>query len=108
MGVIALAQEPRIRAATLAESGLPAGDMPPEIDPLNFASRVRIPVLMLNGRYDFVRPMDTAQLPLFRLLGSRPNEKRLVWFDSGHMGQPNQYIKETLDWFDRYLGAVVK
>ena len=108
MGVIALAQEPRIRAATLAESGLPAGYMPPEIDPLNFAPRVRIPVLMLNGRYDFVRPMDTAQLPLFRLFGSRPNEKRPVWFDSGHMGQPNQYIKETLDWFDRYLGAVVK
>lgn len=63
---------------------------------------------MLNGRYDFVRPVESAQLPLFRLLGSRPNEKRQVMFETGHMGQPAQYIKETLNWFDRYLGALAK
>ena len=108
MGVIALALDPRIRAATLAEVGLSSTRIPPEIDRLNFAPRVRIPVLMLNGRYDFIHPVDTDQLPLFRLLGSRPNEKRLVLFDTGHEGQVQQFIKETLDWFDRYLGPVVK
>jgi DNA-binding winged helix-turn-helix (wHTH) protein/cephalosporin-C deacetylase-like acetyl esterase len=106
MGLIALALEPRIRAATLAEAGLPNRRTPPEIDQLNFAPRVRMPVQMLNGRYDFIHPVETDQLVLFRLLGSSPNEKRNVLFDKGHMGQPEQYIKETLDWFDRYLGPV--
>ena len=108
MALIALAQETRIRAATLAEAGLPRSSTPPEIDQLNFAPRVQVPVLMLNGRYDFVHPVETDQLPLFRLLGSPPNQKRHVLFDNGHMGRPEQYIKETLDWFDRYLGPVVK
>ena len=108
MALIALAQEVPIRAATLAEAGLSGTTTPPEIDQLNFAPRVRIPVLMLNGRYDFIHPVETGQLPLFRLLGSAPNQKRHVLFDNGHMGRPEQYIKETLDWFDRYLGPVVK
>ena len=108
MALIALAQEARIRAATLAEAGLPRNTTPPEIDQLSFAPRVRIPVLMLNGRYDFMHPVETDQLPLFRLLGSPPNQKRHVLFDNGHMGRPEQYIKETLDWFDRYLGPVVR
>ncbi|HEV2444634.1 MAG TPA: hypothetical protein VGS58_01875, partial [Candidatus Sulfopaludibacter sp.] len=108
MGVIALALDPRVRAAALAEAGLSSRKTAPEIDQLNFAPRVRIPVLMLNGRYDFVHPVDTEQLPLFRLFGSPPSEKRHVLFDTGHMGRTQQYIKETLDWFDRYLGSVVK
>ena len=108
MALIALAQEARIRAATLAEAGLPRGTIPPEIDQLNFAPRVRIPVLMLNGRYDFVHPVETDQLPLFRLLGSLTSQKRHVLFNNGHMGRREQYIKETLDWFDRYLGPVIK
>ena len=28
----------------------------PEVDPFNYAPRVRLPVLMLNGRYDLVCP----------------------------------------------------
>jgi cephalosporin-C deacetylase-like acetyl esterase len=106
MGLLILAQEPRIRAAVLAEGGLAAERRPPETDAVNFAPRVRIPVLMLNGRYDFVFPLETAQLPMFRLLGSREKEKRFVVFDSGHAGPTQQYFRETLDWFDLYLGGV--
>ena len=61
---------------------------------------------MLNGRYDFVAPLETCQVPMFRLLGSSERDKRHVLFDTGHAGPPQQYIKETLDWFDRYLGPV--
>ncbi|MGH9665462.1 MAG: alpha/beta hydrolase family protein, partial [Bryobacteraceae bacterium] len=53
-GLIVLAEESRIRAAVLAEEGLPAMRRPPETDVINFAPHVRIPVLRLNGRYDFV------------------------------------------------------
>ena len=59
---------------------------------------------MLNGRYDFLFPVETGQLPLFRALGTQEKEKRHVLFDFGHAGPTQLYIKETLDWFDRYLG----
>jgi hypothetical protein len=29
-----------------------------------------------------------------------------VAFDSGHNLPPNEMIRETLDWFDKYLGTV--
>ena len=105
-GVIILALEPRIRAAVLARVGLPGARKSPEVDEINFAPRVRSPVLMLNGRDDLVAPVETQQLPLFRWLGTPWRDKRNVLLDSGHVGPTHQYIKETLDWFDRYLGPV--
>jgi eukaryotic-like serine/threonine-protein kinase len=105
-GVIILALEPRIRAAVLARVGLPGARQPPEVDEINFAPRVRVPVLMLNGRDDLVAPVDTEQVPLFRWLGTPGRDKRNVLLGSGHVGPTHQYVKETLDWFDRYLGPV--
>jgi dienelactone hydrolase len=105
-GLIALPQEPRIRAAVLAEAGLPAVRTPPEVDPINFAPRVQIPALMLNGRYSLPQPVETSQVPLFHLLGTPEKDKRHLLFESGSRGPTHQYIKETLDWFDRYLGPV--
>jgi dienelactone hydrolase len=106
--LIALPQETRIRAAVMAEAGLPAVKTPPEVDLINFAPRVRIPVLMLSGRYSFPQPVEISQVPLFRLLGTPEKDKRHLLFDSGSRGPTHQYIKETLDWFDRYLGPVSK
>jgi dienelactone hydrolase len=103
--LIALPQEPRIKAAVLAEAGLPVGRKPPEVDGINFAPRLRIPVLELSGRYN-TYPVETNQLPLFHLLGTPERDKRLVLFESGGRGPAQQYIKDTLDWFDRYLGPV--
>ena len=77
---------------------------PPEVDPINFAPRVTIPVLMVNGRYDFDTPLNTSQRPLFRWLGTLPKDKRNALFDTGHVPPRNETIKETLDWLDRYLG----
>ncbi len=104
LGLIFLANETRIRAATLSEGGFSPDKKPPEIDEINFAPRVRIPVLMLNGRYDFLGPVETAQAPMFRLLGVPEKDKRHVLFDTGHVVLRYQVIKETLDWFDKYLG----
>ena len=105
-GLILLAQEPRIRAAVLAAGGLPPEKKPAEIDEINFASRVRVPVLMLNGRYDLFYPAETLLAPLFRLPGAPEKEKRYVLFDIGHLPFQQLEMKETLDWFDRYLGPV--
>jgi len=106
LGVILLAQERRIRAGVLAAGGLSPEPQPPEIDEINFAPRVRVPVLMLNGRYDLFYLAETDQIPLFRLLGTPQNEKRYVLYDIGHVPLQQHEMKETLDWFERYLGPV--
>ena len=106
-GVIVTALEPRVKASVLLGAGLPAVALPPEIDPINFAPRVRVPTLMVAGRSDFLAPVETAQVPLFRLLGVAPEHKRHALFDGGHApGQLPDVIREILDWFDRYLGPV--
>jgi len=64
-----------------------------------------MPVLMLNGRYDSVLPVDKSQKPMFKLLGTPEKDKRHILFDSGHL--PREYVnEETLKWMDRYLGPV--
>jgi dienelactone hydrolase len=105
-GPTLLALEKRMKVAVLVGGGLDSERESPEIDPFNFASRVTVPVLMINGRYDFGRPLNTVQVPLFRLLGTSPRDKRHALFDSGHVPPRNDIIKETLDWLDHYLGPV--
>ena len=82
----------------------------PEVDGFNFASRIKAPVLMVNGRYDFTFPVATSQEPLFRLLGSPGENKRHVLFDAAHDSLLDRtgLIREVLQWLDRYLGAVKK
>jgi eukaryotic-like serine/threonine-protein kinase len=104
MGPVNLAVEPRIRAAVLVSGGFDSRKTGPEVDAINFAPRVHQPVLMLNGKYDHFFPTASSQEPLFRLLGSSPSEKRRVVFESGHLTPLNLMIKESLDWFDHYLG----
>ena len=62
------------------------------------------PMLMVNGRYDFFFPYDTTQLPLFKLLGAAPDQKRHVIYDSGHVPPNDLMTREILDWLDRWLG----
>jgi len=83
------------------------GAMLPEYDIVNFAPRVKQPTLMINGRNDFSYPVESAQLPLFRLLGTPEDQKRHALFEGGHLPvHVNDVIREILDWFDRYLGTV--
>src|SRR5262249_25826051 len=101
-----LAVENRLKAAVLLAGGFPDQAPLPEVDPVNFVSRVRIPVLMVNGRYDVFLPLETCQRPMFRMLGTPEKDKRHVVFESGHIPPRTESIKEILDWLDRYLGPV--
>jgi formylglycine-generating enzyme required for sulfatase activity/DNA-binding winged helix-turn-helix (wHTH) protein len=105
-GPVLTAVEPRFKASVLTGGGLPFEKLPPEIEPLNFAPRVKAPTLMLNGRDDFMFPLESSQIPLFQLLGVSNAEKRHVVFDSGHVPPGNLLVKESLDWLDRYLGPM--
>ena len=93
------------RTLVLVAAGLDES-APEEVDGFNYAPRVRMPVLMINGRYDFSHPFDTSQQPLFRTLGTPAANKRRVVFDSGHVPPWPDVVRETLDWLDRYLGPV--
>jgi dienelactone hydrolase len=106
MGGIIPVVEPRIRTVILCVVGLAQQRALPEVDPIHFLPRVRVPVLMLNGRFDHYFPVESSQQPFFRLLGTRPPDKRLVIADGGHFVPRNQLIGESLDWLDRHLGPV--
>ena len=106
-GVIAAAVEPRIKATAFLAGGLANGRVPPEVDALNFAPRVRVPTLMVNGNRDFSYPLETSQLPLFRFLGVAEPNKRHAILDGGHLPPDiHAVMREVVDWFDRYLGPV--
>jgi serine/threonine protein kinase/dienelactone hydrolase len=103
---VMLAVENRFKVAILVAGGLVNTRALPEADQINFVPRVRVPVLMLNGRYDAVFPLGSSQLPLFQLLGTPEMNKRHVIYESGHDLPRKEVIRETLDWLDRYLGPV--
>jgi eukaryotic-like serine/threonine-protein kinase len=102
-----LAVEERFKVAAFLSGGFYLMKALPEADDITFAPRVKIPVLLLNDRYDDFFPLEASQLPFFRLLGTPNENKRQVFYESGHGGLPlKEAIRETLDWFDKYLGPV--
>ena len=51
-------------------TGSASGNARANFRPFNFVSHVKVPVLMVNGKYDYFFPLETSQQPLFRLLGT--------------------------------------
>ena len=106
LGPIMTSVEKRFKAAIFSAGGCSNSKIQPEADPMNFAPRAKLPVLMINGRFDFMIPLETCQEPLFRLLGAAQQDKRHVLFDTGHSPPQLPVMKEALDWLDHYLGPV--
>jgi cephalosporin-C deacetylase-like acetyl esterase len=106
MAPVFLALEHRFKVAALYIPAFYADKLPPEIDVINFAPRMKTPVLVLSGRYDFIFPEKALQVPFFQALGAPTRDKRRVMYDTGHNLPRNEMIKETLGWLDKYLGPV--
>jgi formylglycine-generating enzyme required for sulfatase activity/predicted esterase len=105
LGPLITVLENRFKVSILYVAGF--GDKPlPEVDPFNYVHRVKIPTLMLNGKFDATFPYETSQKPLFELLGTSPENKRIFTYESGHFVPRDELIKETLNWLDKYLGPV--
>jgi DNA-binding winged helix-turn-helix (wHTH) protein/pimeloyl-ACP methyl ester carboxylesterase len=104
LGAIMPAVEKRIRVVVLNVAGMRMDQVLPEADQINYLPRVTQPVLMLNGEYDNYFPVETAQKPLFRLLGTPQNDKKMIVYPSGHLVPRVEFMKETLAWLDEYLG----
>jgi cephalosporin-C deacetylase-like acetyl esterase len=104
MGGLLPAVETRFKALVLVSPGFYLQDRLPEVDQVNFAPHVKAPVLMLNGRFDFIWPPSISQEPMFRLLGTPTEHKRRVVYDTGHDIPRTEMIEESLNWLDKYLG----
>jgi serine/threonine protein kinase/formylglycine-generating enzyme required for sulfatase activity/dienelactone hydrolase len=111
VGSVMIATESRFKTGILLLGGICACERHPTADPANFAPHVRIPMLMINGKEDSIFPYETAQKPLFNLLGTPRAQKRHILFPGEHSiawEYRKQYHKEIMDWLDKYLGPVRK
>jgi hypothetical protein len=108
-GPIFTAVEDRFKASVLIAGGMGRypPDRPAESIPLNFMPRSTVPVLMLNGRDDFTAPIETEIKAMFAFQGAPEQHKKLVLLAGGHVpDKPKEFVREALDWLDRYLGPV--
>jgi eukaryotic-like serine/threonine-protein kinase len=108
-GLILAALEERLKAVVLLDGGFFQDPHPvPGLDQVDFGPRLTKPVLMVNGQYDATFPLDAAQEPLFRMLGTPEADKRHVKFDTPHdvRLRRSDLIKEVLAWLDKSLGRV--
>lgn len=106
MGAIIPAVEPRLDAAIIWSGGLASGTALPEVDQINYITRVTIPVLMLNGPYDSIEPVEEAQLPMLGMFGTTPEHKKRVEIPgAGHTLPQIPVTRESLLFMDKYFGS---
>ncbi len=104
-GAIIPAIEERLKVSILNGGGM-WGNTRPEVDAINYVTRVKAPTLMLNGRYDMTFPFELTVKPMFDLLGTPATDKRLIVYDTDHIIPLTEYIKEAIKWLDKYFGPV--
>ncbi|MFN8581410.1 MAG: bifunctional serine/threonine-protein kinase/formylglycine-generating enzyme family protein [Gemmatimonadaceae bacterium] len=101
-------EQERLKVAVLLDGGYFLYDPPVGVDQADFAPRLTLPVLMVNGRFDFTFSLERAQAPLFAMLGTPAADKRHAVLETPHdvtADRPN-LVKEVLAWLDKYLGSV--
>jgi dienelactone hydrolase len=109
LGPIMLAVEDRLDTGIFVVGGIPPVEMPRSFDTALYAQRVKVPILMVNGREDALARLKTFQIPMYELLGTPDEHKVHKLYPGGHgvFGLFYQQIRgDVLDWLDRYLGEV--
>src|SRR5450432_2241 len=106
LGGIFPAIEKRIKVVVLNVGGMEMQNSLPEVDQINFLPRVNQPLLMLNGKHDMFFPVETAQKPMYEFLGTPKENKKMIIYPSGHLVPRTEFVKESLQWYDQYLGPV--
>lgn len=97
-----LAIDDRVTSAVLYVGGLCFQKSKKEVEAYHYTSRVTMPVLMLNGKFDQFFPLESAQIPMFKLMGTPENDKRHYISETGHFVPRETLIKEHLAWLRKY------
>jgi len=106
MGAIMPAVEKRLSCNVLYVAGLLFQRALPEVDQINYVTRVTQPTVMLNGEFDFFFPVETSQKPMYELLGTPDQDKAYMVYPGAHSVPRTELMKQVLAWLDRYLGQV--
>jgi serine/threonine protein kinase/formylglycine-generating enzyme required for sulfatase activity len=110
-GLPLLAIDPRPKAAVFVNACLTTEKVPmPELDGVNYAPLVKIPILLIGGGADASNPVEINQRPLFQFLGTPEHHKKhVIAENAGHYNLPWDVVtRETLAWLDKYLGPVAR
>ena len=105
MGGIIPAVETRLTTAMILAGGIYEAGLP-EANPINYVPRIKMPYLLMVGRYDTIFDHEATVKPLFEMIGTPDEHKALKVYETDHIPPKSEYIKETLAWLDRYLGPV--
>ena len=97
--------EDRFKSVVLMGGGLDERFLPSaaEVNSINFASRIKAPKLLINGRYDEEHPWQMRGLPLWSLLRE---PKRLELVEGGHLPRAEARVPVINSWLDETLGPV--
>ena len=99
---ILLAIDDRVKNSVLYVAGIEFQTCKKEVDKFYYTSRIKIPVLMVNGKYDHFFPLETSQIPMFKLLGTPEEDKKHYVYETGHYVPRDELIKLHLDWLKKY------
>jgi len=107
-GIIFTALEERFQAVIFLDGGFFLNPAVAGRDQADFAPRLKKPVLMVNGRYDFTFPPDQSQMPMFRMIGTAPADKFRIVLETPHnVSQSKGELSKEVLWFlDKYFGRV--
>ena len=110
LGAIVPAVESRLKVAVLSLVGLDRTALR-EVDALNYVTRVTIPVMMLVGEHDYIFPLESSSRPMYDLLGTSDELKRLVPFNASHNVSRlhyNDVLRYAFEFLDMHQGGVVR
>ncbi len=104
-GVVFTALETRFRAVIFLDGGFFEGNPLPGIDQADFAPRLKAPVIMIGGKYDW---FQLGRDSMLRMFGTPPADKKAVLLDTAHnvSEQRSDLVREVVAWLDKYLGKV--
>jgi dienelactone hydrolase len=102
MANILLAIDDRVQCAVLYVAGLSFQKSKKEVEAYHYTSRITMPVLMLNGEFDQFFPLETSQIPMFKLLKTKSEDKKHFVSKTGHFVPADVLIKEHLGWLKKY------
>jgi dienelactone hydrolase len=74
-----------------------------EFDQIDYVPHIKIPMLLLGGRYDPDYVME-QQKAFYDFLGTPESNKKWIIYESTHWIPREDLINESLSWLDKYFG----